>query len=430
MIDAFYNGYPLIYSDTGTYLASGFQLETPVDRPITYGLFIKLASFNGYTLWTVIFFQSLILSCLIFMLLKETAGAKSFILNGLLLVLSLCLLTGVSCSSCQLLADIFTPIALLSLLLILIGNLPKIIRIGLYIMYFIAIAMHMAHILLFSLLLIVTYLIKKWLFQQDQKKLIRIRITVMLLLTISASFTMGSAISKSKDVFMMGAMVEQGITKKYLDEYCGYRHYKLCAYKDSLPKTLNAFVWDSASAFYRTGGWSVENRKEFNDIILSTYTKPKYIWLHITTSLNATLKQLVSFNIADGNGKFLEGTLPFERIQKYVPGDLKQYSQSKQNELGLSTANIWNKLYNLVVLFSSLLLLLLVIVKKQKLNGNFIPILVICLICILLSDWDVATFSCVADRFGCKIMWLIPFLLAVGLFKAYSPTLSESKNNS
>ncbi|NTV83243.1 MAG: hypothetical protein HGA23_02950, partial [Bacteroidales bacterium] len=41
-----YNGYPLVYSDTGTYIASGLQEFVPNDRPMIYGLFIKLFSFN------------------------------------------------------------------------------------------------------------------------------------------------------------------------------------------------------------------------------------------------------------------------------------------------------------------------------------------------------------------------------------------------
>jgi hypothetical protein len=55
MLDAIYNGYPLVYSDTSTYLASGFELQTPVDRPITYGLFIRLTSLNGFSLWIPFF---------------------------------------------------------------------------------------------------------------------------------------------------------------------------------------------------------------------------------------------------------------------------------------------------------------------------------------------------------------------------------------
>ena len=71
MLDSFYNGFPIVYSDTSTYLASGFELETPFDRPITYGLFLRIASLNGLSMWLVIFFQALILSYLIFLLAKQ-----------------------------------------------------------------------------------------------------------------------------------------------------------------------------------------------------------------------------------------------------------------------------------------------------------------------------------------------------------------------
>jgi len=36
-----YNGYPLVYSDTGTYIYSGFDKFIPLGRPVTYGLFLS-----------------------------------------------------------------------------------------------------------------------------------------------------------------------------------------------------------------------------------------------------------------------------------------------------------------------------------------------------------------------------------------------------
>lgn len=38
---AFFNRYPLVYSDTGTYIRSAFTLHPPVDRPIGYSLIIR-----------------------------------------------------------------------------------------------------------------------------------------------------------------------------------------------------------------------------------------------------------------------------------------------------------------------------------------------------------------------------------------------------
>src|ERR1035438_4255445 len=86
MFYAIYNGFPILYNDTSTYLNSGFELITPADRPITYGIFIRLASLNGFSLWTVIFFQSFILSFLIFLLIKQILGDKNYLRYGLLAI--------------------------------------------------------------------------------------------------------------------------------------------------------------------------------------------------------------------------------------------------------------------------------------------------------------------------------------------------------
>jgi hypothetical protein len=55
MSAAFWNGFPFIYPDIGTYLGSGFIPEMPIDRPIAYGLFIFATSLGGLSLWLTIF---------------------------------------------------------------------------------------------------------------------------------------------------------------------------------------------------------------------------------------------------------------------------------------------------------------------------------------------------------------------------------------
>ncbi len=419
MADAFYNGFPIVYSDTATYLSSGFELETPVDRPITYGLFIRAASLNGLSLWAVIFFQSLLLSYLIFLFIKLISEDRPFFLPGIMIILFLSLFTGISWTSSQLIADIFTPIAFLSLAIILFFNIKLKTGIFLFLIYFIAVSMHMSHILLFSSLLVIIYLAKKILFKKEDHKRVRLHIGILFALTLSSILTMGSAISKSKDVFMMGAMIEQGITQQYLNEYCGTRNYKLCAYKDSLPNTLGAFVWHTDSPFYKTGGWSAENRKELNDIIFATLTEPKYIKLHIEASLKATGRQLTGFNIFDGNVAYPAGTPLFERISKYVPNDVKCYKDAKQNQGGFPIVGNANTLYDIILVISTLCILLVLFLKNKKLEG-YRSIAIVFLLAILLNAWDAATFSCVSSRFGCKMMWLIPFFLGIVAIRFYT----------
>jgi hypothetical protein len=70
MYAGFNNFYPLLYSDTGTYIRSGFTGTIPIDRPIFYGIFLRHTSL-ATSLWYVIFMQGVLLSSLIFFVTRE-----------------------------------------------------------------------------------------------------------------------------------------------------------------------------------------------------------------------------------------------------------------------------------------------------------------------------------------------------------------------
>lgn len=418
MIDAFYNGFPIVYSDTSTYIASGLELETPFDRPITYGLFLRLFSLNGLSLWFVVFFQALILSYLILLLTQLIIGEKWTRLFGLLIILLLSLLTGASWTVNQLMPDIFTPIGLISMVLILFGKFGRRTVITLYLLFFIAVAMHLSHLLLFSLILATIFIFKRFLLPKQIYPNANKQIVILLAITLASIVTMGSSLSKSKHVFLMGSLVEKGIIKQYLDENCATSNYKLCAYKDSLPLTFNDFVWKENSPLYKLGGWK-ETKREFNELIYSTLTHPKYIGLYIKESCKATSLQLVHFGVGDGNGSFLEGTLLYERISRYFTHDLTKYTTSKQSQSRLDCITFLNSTYSVIIALSLLALLLLFLIFKNSFSKKTKMVTILFLLAIILTAWDCGTFSMVADRFGCKTIWLIPFISILSFSKIW-----------
>jgi hypothetical protein len=207
----------------------------------------------------------------------------------------------------------------------------------------------------------------------------------------------------------MGTMVEHGILKQYLDDNCSKKEYKLCAYKDSLPQRAYQFVWDEDSPFYKIGGWK-ETKQEFNEIIYSSLTEKKYIGMHIKESLKATYKQLLLFDIGDGNGSFLEGTLLYERIAKYFNNNLLSYSSSKQSQKELGFVGKWNVLFSIVVILSVLFLIFAILVFRNKINNRIKNVLFLFSVTIAINAWDCGTFANAIDRLGCKMIWLIPFV--------------------
>ncbi len=419
IMDAFYNGFPLTYSDTSTYIISGFGLDMPMDRPIVYGILLRIFSLNGLSLYLVVFFQSVILSYLIITLVHLLIKSKYSLELGLLLVIILSLLTGLSWTCSQLMADIFTPIALLSLVLIVNYNFKKGESILLYVIYTISIATHLSHIVLFVVILLFTYIIKFFFIQKSHWRLYNLRIAYLFVLTISTIVTMGSAMSKSKHVFFMGAMAEQGILKQYLYDVCGEKKYKLCSYKDSLPEKGWQFVWNEDSPLYKIGGWK-EAKPECDEIIHETLTKPKYIYMHIMASLKATGSQLLLFKIGDGNGPFNKGTRLHERVSTYFPSDLYLYENAKQNSSKLDFVSILNTLFTFIIALSVLVIIVLLFNKQIRNNKNLLFIVSLLIGSIFINAWDCGTFANAIDRLGCKMIWLFPlsaFILLINSWK-------------
>jgi hypothetical protein len=409
LFPAFYNGYPLVYADTSTYLSAGFELETPLDRPITYSLFLRIASLNGASLWSVIFIQGLLISYLIHQLLLILFPAVSirFFRNTLFF---LALGTTLPWTVSQLIPDIFTPVLLLCVTILLVGHtqLSKKTTLALYSLFLVATAMHISHFTFNIIFLLGIYCLSKlgWLLPKGK---IHFRsIAIFLLLTGISFITMSAAISKSKHGFLMGAMIENGVIQPYLEEYCPTEDYQICAYRNELPDRGYLFLWDEASPFYQLGGWK-NTKEEFNTIIYHTLTEPKYIGLHIQASLRATFNQLCRFRVGDGNGMFLEKTLLYQRIQAYIGHEIPIYSNSRQNKQTLFYINYCNWwLYSIVLLSIVVFLFRWKIISN---NPNLYFVTLLLLIAILLNAWSCGTFANAINRLGSKVIWLFPLLV-------------------
>ena len=158
-IRAFYNRFPLFYSDSGTHLRSGFEDFVPVDRPILYGYFLRHVSLSE-SLWLPIFAQGLLLATGLWLLFKyfwrpggkvasinrerpsgmpplsagkapagkelyrQLFSPKSLPVFFLGTTLALSFFSGASLNVCQLNTDIFTPLMFIGLALLILP--PKI----------------------------------------------------------------------------------------------------------------------------------------------------------------------------------------------------------------------------------------------------------------------------------------------------------------
>lgn len=410
---ALWNGFPLLYADSSTYIASGFTVDTPVDRPMMYGLFIRLTSFNGISIWVTIFIQCFMVSYLVFITIRDfTRFDTNKTYLAVMLVISF--LTALPFVTGQILADVFMPICFLSIVHILYNDkLSRTSLIGLFFLFFLSNTMHMSHVAI-NAIVVISSIVLYWFWPERYKMKWKNGIVLILLTLIAIPF-MGSALAKSKHVFFTGKMAGSGILQEYLAEHCPEKDYKICDCIDSIPSNTTDFLWNESSPLYtRYESW-YDAKSDFSDIIWGSFKSPHYIGRHIKESLISTSVQLITFDAGEGNGSFGKESLLFQRIKNYFPNDYDTYLSSIQyaGRLMPKYLESRNIIFRISVIIG--LVLIFVILIIHQLYPPLKKLSILLLIAVFVNSFVNSSLVIVADRFGAKMIWLIPFIATLFL---------------
>lgn len=424
---AIWNGYPLVYSDTSTYLSSGFVLDTPIDRPITYGIFLRLFSLNGVTMWTAVLVQALLLAVVLHRLLKEVGWAGAWSRVGAITWVAL--VTGLPFSAGQLITDVFTPILLCTVYLLLWSNsLSRKEIFGYGALLLVSYAMHMSHIGLTAMVLTIAVLLK--LFRRSSVHPSWKRITLLVLIAVAGTAPMGPSLAKSKNTFYAARMAEHGVLQQYLEKYCDTDPVALCSRRGSIPASADSFLWakDSPQSLY-TDRSIMES--EFGRIRSTMMTDPELLMAEGRATLRSIAIQLTRFAPGDGNGAFGPGTLLHERLVRHVPMDANAYSQARQMNRDEFEAAMptWRIVHEAGVVIGLAALVLLAALQRLRVRigrATWLMIAFLLAACMLNSAVNAGLVT-VADRFGTKMAWAISFAAMIGLFDALRKVPHQSE---
>lgn len=415
---AFINKYPLVYSDTGTYIDSGFQGFVPKDRPIFYGLFIRHISLAS-SLWYVVIAQGFLASWLLRLSLGIFfSGFK----RDLLLMLSigfLCCFTSYSHTVSILIPDLFTPLAILCILVLTLhNNLSRFTHFAVALLFLFCLCAQtstlMSISILLPVLLVVLYLKRNHpeysgYFRKAAKVGLYLALAFLLIPTLNYAFGKRFQFGTNSHIFIMGHMVESGVLEPYLKEHCAEKNWKLCRYQDSL---VWDFIWNPASPVYKTGGWEA-NRKEYSSIIQDILLTPKYSTLLFQKSLEGTLKQYFTYEVT-AYGAHVSNIAPLDQIKWHYPHALREYFASKQNNNQYKT-DVVNAIQLFLMPFCMLALYLFCSARclRQRLPAALRISLLFFLLYTVINAFVTSTFSTVDPRFQNRLAWLFPFWLMV-----------------
>lgn len=422
---AFYNGFPLVYPDTGTYISACFEHFLPRDRPLVYSFFIRHISL-ATSLWIPIFVQSAFVSWLVLLLFRHVAQRTKPYLLHIATLLLLSFTTGIAVNTGQLIADVFTPIVLIaSGLLLFVPELSRITKIALVALFIFAVTTHLSHLPM-ALGIVVWALVAAFLFRKNPTSAFNFLRSLKFLLLLPLAILFVCVLNYSvagkwqfradaQHVFMMNRLVQCGIMDDYLDANCATHHMSLCNYKSTFHSM--DFLWDSKSAindYYGWNGWD-KAKPEYDSIIRDVFSQGKYVRSFFYHSWVDGCRQLVSFKTGTAP-KLTENDAIYTSMHWHFPNELESYTHSKQNTVGLdySTLNLIQTIFISICAVPFFLLLLLPRFSK-RLTSRMRAFAWLVVFGMLFNAFTVVTFAMLDDRYQARLIWLIPLLLIVFL---------------
>jgi len=407
---ALWNGFPLMFYDTGGYLAEGLQGAFLAERSPVYSLLLFLTG-GAASLWPVVILQAAMTAWLI----TETARIEvtRLSLAGLIAIgAGLMLATGIGWYTGQVEPDCMTALVVLGGYLLLfrsqiLGPTRSIIVAAIT---GLAVACHPSHLGLIAGLLLVASFLKLMQRQLALKILPALGALVLALALIFASnyvLTRQLFLSRSASVFVFARLMQDGIVKRLLDDTCPQSGYRLCAYKSRLKTRADAWLWAPDSLFRARGGFHGDHTEEGRIIADSLR---RYPLLQLEAAVRDSVLQFFTFKTGDGI-ESQEWILKPD-IQKMMPGQLPGYlaAQQQRGALRFAVLNMIHVTVGMLSLLGLLVLLHRALIRRRWQEAA-LPGLV--LTALIGNAIICGTFSNPHDRYQSRLIWLPSLVLAL-----------------
>jgi hypothetical protein len=412
---ALYNGYPTVFSDTGSYLLTGkfFVALAPFRAP-GYSLFTNLTSV-GSSAWFTIAIQAV----MVVYVLYETCiylidGDRKFAdLCFLASVCAMAALTSLPWLVSLLMPDVFAGVLFLSaFLLAFAGELRFIQRIVLAAIFAISVAAH-SSLIPIALLFVVAVVILRYVSRAPRALPAASSVLAWLLIPIIAAglltselnreMGLGFELSPSRDSFLLARLFGEGLAADFLRENCPKRHFVSCRYLSDLPRTQGEFLfWHPLYPELRRA-----HPDEMEKIVRGTILA--YPVRFAITSAKETLLQLTALRTGDEIRSYGAKEWNNDVIPRVFPGDLRAFQNARQYHDRLMHLADASAVVDTTVFWLSLATCLLLAGTGRfgRLNTFFFSAIAF----LLINASICATFAGVYDRYQSRVAWIIPFCL-------------------
>jgi hypothetical protein len=413
---ALWNGYPIVFADTGTYLSQAMHRYLGWDRPVFYSLFIYPLHL-GLTIWPVILVQSC-LTVLVLDLTRHAIGVPRYWLAPLTLILALA--TWLPWTVSELMPDLFTPllVLLLGCLMFARSRFRPWQRATIIALTAFMVATQQSSVpLACALLLALIPLQSLSAVRRGPARTNRIAETISLRTPLLPLLAPGLAIaamvfvnvvgfgrwslSPYGNVFLLARVIYDGPGMMVLRRDCPERGWLLCPFLDRFPAAENDFLWDNASPIILAGGHKAVSADADAIIHAAIVAQPGPL---LAAAWNNTLEQLARFASGDGLRGWAQpaGT----RIDADFPARERTAFHAARQQMGtLEVPPPLAALHRLTALagIAAALLLLPIAWRRRHVAAWF---LALALLTLPVGAAITGGLSAPFDRYQSRIVWL------------------------
>jgi hypothetical protein len=422
---AIWNGFPLIFYDTGAYILQSFGNQFVLERSPVFSLFILFAG-GGTSLWLVAALQTLMVS---FVMVETARVLAPWIgLPALLLIATgLVLLTGLPWYAGQIEPDAFTPLVVLTLYLLAfhardLGWRRCVPLVGVSAL---AIASHPAHLgigaglvaVLALYRLVVWWKSARWPQARLLRALLALAFGLGMIFGANYHYTRHIFVSRAGPVFMFARMLQDGVVQRLLRETCPSSNYMLCRYQKQLPHRADKWLWGPGSLFVKLHRF-IGTEKESEHIVHDSVAR--YPLWNAKLALRDALQQFTLFYTGDQIEP--QQWVLYSDFHKFIPDQLRAYSEARQQKGKLHFGGI--NLIHVPIAFVALVLLFAgagwEAYRRQR---HEVCVLGFILLALVGNAMVCGIFSNPHARYQSRLMWVPAFALALMVVNNRRPAL-------
>ena len=412
MWPAFWNGYPILFADTGGYLARPFEGTLAFGRSALYGAF--LAAGMKLDFWPNVIAQATL--CVFVLVVTLRAHGVGRPLTVTLVAVALAVLTGLPFYATQLVPDVFVSLGMLSLYLLAFWRaaIGPAGRYGLVAVVAFAIASHMT-ILALAVVMLAAFATLRMLPHPLPRPTIAwpagaLAAGIALALVSNLAIAGQLRFTPGGTSFLFARLIQDGIVTRYLDEHCPDPSIRLCTYRGEIAKTADGWLWGNDTPFWKLGGPD-GNAGEERRIIL--HTLRLYPSEHIRTALRATFEQffmartMTSLSSYDNDHTMMT----LSKLAPEILPRLRAARQQREGALDLSSFNLVHVPIGFLAI--GLLPVIIVLGARRRLAPEAAALALTVLLALLANAAISGIFSNPVDRYQSRLLWLAPLSLAI-----------------